>query len=245
MTQSQERPQRQRRKDRILGTAMRMFAEQDFEDVSIDDLCREADVAKGLIFYHFQDKRGLYAAALQHVWREYVYYQQPGPGEDTPVARVYSHLRRHFEFVERNPKLFAMLMRDDHASAEGREILRAQRNRAGAIVASDLGCPINPPPRLRQAIYAWNGMVDSVTEDWLTHRDTHIDDLVDLCVQSLVAVVRAASDRYFDFDSEVTALAHVATAPKPESAARSEDSSNAKPSSDTAVSHSEEQTILS
>lgn len=55
----------------LLEAAQRLFATRSVEGVSIDDIAREADVAKGSLYNHFDSKEDL-AAALFRMVREHV-----------------------------------------------------------------------------------------------------------------------------------------------------------------------------
>jgi AcrR family transcriptional regulator len=218
MTQSQAEavPVRQKRRDRIVDVAVDLFSTLEYEDVSVDELCRQAGVAKGLAFYHFGDKRGIFAAAVHRVWEELIAYQQPLPEEDTPTARMHGYLHRHFAYVERHPRRFSILMVPTHGSADVRETVVTLRWQAAAEIAASLACPTDPAPRLRQAIYSWIGFVDCTALDWLAHRDTDVDHMTDLCTQALIAAVRAANGLVFDFEAELEALAQLTRAPQPQ-----------------------------
>jgi TetR/AcrR family transcriptional regulator len=48
----------------ILEAAARLFAEKGYANVSIRDVCREANVSPPMIYYYFKDKKGLFDAAV-------------------------------------------------------------------------------------------------------------------------------------------------------------------------------------
>lgn len=192
-----------------MEAALGLFTSQDYDDVSIDELCRRADVSKGLAFYHFKDKRGIYAATLDHIWRDLLEFQSPLPDEDTPRLRIRGYLHRHFEYIDRYPERFTILM-TARGTAEVRDVVATSREKAVNEVAASLGCPRSPGPRLRQVIRGWMGFIEGVTVDFLAHRDVSIEDITILCTQSLVASVLAAEGSYFDADAEVRALHRVA-----------------------------------
>jgi TetR/AcrR family transcriptional regulator, transcriptional repressor for nem operon len=50
----------------ILETAGRLFAERGYANVSIRDVCREANTTPPMIYYYFKDKRRLFEAAVKH-----------------------------------------------------------------------------------------------------------------------------------------------------------------------------------
>jgi AcrR family transcriptional regulator len=50
----------------ILEAAGKLFAEKGYSNVSIRDVCREANTTPPMIYYYFKDKRRLFEAAVKH-----------------------------------------------------------------------------------------------------------------------------------------------------------------------------------
>jgi AcrR family transcriptional regulator len=50
----------------ILEAASRLFVEKGYANVSIRDVCREANTTPPMIYYYFKDKRRLFEAAVMH-----------------------------------------------------------------------------------------------------------------------------------------------------------------------------------
>ena len=48
----------------ILAVAARLFAEKGYANVSIRDVCREANTTPPMVYYYFKDKKGLFDAAV-------------------------------------------------------------------------------------------------------------------------------------------------------------------------------------
>ncbi|MBQ7804037.1 MULTISPECIES: TetR/AcrR family transcriptional regulator [Rhodococcus] len=199
------------RRQQILDTALALFSAKAYEDVSVDDVSEAAGVAHGLISYYFGNKRGLFAAAVSQAWKELVDFERPTDEEITPAERVHGFVRRHFQYVCEHPTRFATLMRTGHADRDVYEIIIGARGQAMADLQLTLGCPVNPPAHLRAALRAWMGYLDSMTLDWALHRDLDLNFVTDLCVQALVASVRASSGETFDATEELDALGRVAT----------------------------------
>src|SRR5258705_11133482 len=53
----------------ILKSALEEFAHEGVTGARTDEIARRAGVNKALLYYYFKDKEGLYAAALEHVFR--------------------------------------------------------------------------------------------------------------------------------------------------------------------------------
>jgi AcrR family transcriptional regulator len=67
------------RQERIVTIAMRHFAERGYEGVRIEEIAREAGVAKGAVFGYFKSKAGLFLAAYQASARSFSSYLQAPP----------------------------------------------------------------------------------------------------------------------------------------------------------------------
>jgi TetR/AcrR family transcriptional regulator len=67
------------RQQRIVGVAMRHFAERGYEGAAIEEIAREAGVAKGAVFGYFGSKAGLFLAAYQAAARSFSRYLDAPP----------------------------------------------------------------------------------------------------------------------------------------------------------------------
>ena len=54
------------RREAILNSATKAFAQSGFEATSLDDVAREAGVTRMILYRHFESKRKLYEAILEH-----------------------------------------------------------------------------------------------------------------------------------------------------------------------------------
>jgi len=67
------------RQEQIVRVAMRHFAERGYEDVRIEEIAREAGVAKGAVFGYFESKAGLFLAAYQAAASSFSAYLEAPP----------------------------------------------------------------------------------------------------------------------------------------------------------------------
>jgi TetR/AcrR family transcriptional regulator len=80
MTSSRPAQARARdKRERILGAAMRHFAERGYEAARVEDLSRELGIAKGSVFQHFGSKEGLFLAAYGRAVEALPRYQDAPP----------------------------------------------------------------------------------------------------------------------------------------------------------------------
>ncbi|MFD6061327.1 TetR/AcrR family transcriptional regulator [Rhodococcus wratislaviensis] len=198
------------RRTALLEAALDLFTTRPYEDISVDEICARANVAHGLLSYHFGGKRQLFAAAVHLAWSELISYEKPLESEVTVVEKFRGYLARHFDYFRLHPERFQLMTRSGHADQQVSEVLRSARRDAVKEIEASLGCPEGAPPRLRMAISGWAGFVDTVTLEYIENSQLDIEEITDMCAQVLVASVRSASDIRIDSAIELEALSRVA-----------------------------------
>lgn len=95
-------------KDRLMQAALSLLWEENYGGVTVDDICKRADVKKGSFYYFFPGKAELAAAAIEQVWEA-----EWKPSLDAcfspsvePLDRLRNHLRA---VVERQTATFARI----------------------------------------------------------------------------------------------------------------------------------------
>jgi len=68
-------------RERILQTAIKIFAEKSFEGSRIDEIAKEAKVPKSLIYYHFKSKDEILEVLTTNFINEYLGIIAAKPGE--------------------------------------------------------------------------------------------------------------------------------------------------------------------
>lgn len=84
--------------ERLMAAALDLMWEESYGAVSIDDICKRADVKKGSFYYFFDSKAALAVAALEKMWRD-----EWKPSLDArfsptvdPLVRIKDHLESVF-----------------------------------------------------------------------------------------------------------------------------------------------------
>ncbi|WP_323779005.1 TetR/AcrR family transcriptional regulator [Leisingera sp.] len=99
----------------LLATARRVFAEQGYAQVSMDDLTRQAGLTRGALYHHFGDKKGLLAAVVLQIDQEMeARLQDISESATSPWegfrARCHAHLQMALE-----PEYQRIVLRDAKA----------------------------------------------------------------------------------------------------------------------------------
>ncbi len=114
----------------ILDLAVRVFAENDYKNVSISDFVRQAGIAKGSFYQYFEDKKDLYLYLLELARREKQAYIAANPPPDVDMD-LFAYLRWMYSvgvrFEFQNPQLarigFRAIYGDAPLSSEARQVL--------------------------------------------------------------------------------------------------------------------------
>lgn len=104
MSRSQEAAAVRQRPDRaneLMEAALRQFARQDFNSVTIKDIANSIPVNSALIYYYFDNKEALFRASLDHAASlALVRYEELCEGLEDPVDLIEAWFDNHFESVE-------------------------------------------------------------------------------------------------------------------------------------------------
>jgi AcrR family transcriptional regulator len=186
-----------RRRDRLVVAALKLFSERPFDDVSVDDIANEADVAYGLLSYHFGGKRGVYLAALQMVQTDLQVLTRPIQSDGGIAAQIKGMARRHFEYFRAHPQVLLGLLASAPSDTDTRAIAESAQAAGAQALFDLLGMSDDPPPMLQMALRGCMGFMQEITIRWLGGQDelSNIERLVDLCFDVTVAAVANAVDQ--------------------------------------------------
>jgi AcrR family transcriptional regulator len=181
-------PDRSARREALLDAADRIV-QRDGPAVSMASIAAEAGITKPILYRHFGDKGGLYAAlAERHTDRLLAALQDALAGEGTPRRRVERTVRTYLATIEVEPQVYRFLVHSAEAeavSAHGqvRSFLRRLSELLAVGIAAELGLPAGA---FRAEIWARGivGMVQAAGDWWLLEggpdREQLVVELTDL-----------------------------------------------------------------
>ena len=197
-TRGQRRPRvrldNDARRAQLLLLARKAFSDRSYDDVSIDDLAREAKISKGLLYHYFPTKRDLYVAGLREIAAELVERVSAVPTNLPPAERVRAGLDAYLDHISQHARAFVSLMRGGIGSdPEVAAVVEGVRRRLSDRFLE--GSPFKPmlegKPRFEVAVRGWIGFVEHATIDWCTEHRLTRDELRDLLSQILIAIMTA------------------------------------------------------
>ncbi len=93
----------------ILRAALKKFAHAGYAGTSVQDIVDAASVTKPTLYYHFQNKAGLYQALIDFAHDERLRLMQEAAGRaETLRERLIEVLAALFEFLEKNRELMRL-----------------------------------------------------------------------------------------------------------------------------------------
>jgi AcrR family transcriptional regulator len=182
--------QRERR-DRIVGAAIDLLRDREYESVQMRDVAEQAGVALGTLYRYFTSKEHLYAAALVAWASDYGPRRQPDArdsnrDDETDEDRLRSLMRRAVRAFERSPQMLrAQMVIELSADPNARELFDTFAAQNAAVLTSALRHL--DPSTSKAVIMAANCVMATQLRSW-AHGRCSIRD-VDRAVQGTIDLI--------------------------------------------------------
>lgn len=184
------------RRAQLLELAKRAFSDRSYDEVSIDDLARVANISKGLLYHYFPTKRDLYVAGLREIADELVDAVLRVAADLPPIDRLRASVDAYLEHIARHSRAFVALMRGGIGSdPEVAAVVEAVRTRLfdKLLSGSALASLVTSDARLEIAMRGWIGFVEAASIDWCANPRLSQRELRDLMTAVLLEVIRLAA----------------------------------------------------
>ncbi len=188
------------RRAQLLGLAKSAFSDRAYDDVSIDDIAREAKISKGLLYHYFPTKRDLYVAGLREIAGDLVTAVTSVPSNLAPIDKARAGLDAYLDHITRHNRAYVSLMRGGIGSdPEVAEVVESVRRQMFDTFLQDQ--PFAPllagNPRFETAIRGWIGFVEGAVLDWCVLPKLDRVELRELLVAILGSILTVVSPPVF------------------------------------------------
>jgi AcrR family transcriptional regulator len=180
------------RRAQLVKLGLGFFAARTYDDVSIDELAREAGISKGLLYHYFPTKRDFYVATVRDAARQFLDLTATSESAP-PLDRLRDGLDAYLDYVVAHAPAYAALLRGGIGSdPEVAQII--DETRAALCQRLVEGIPeVTATPLIRTAVRGWLGFCEATSLEWIGGRSTPRDALRDLMLEVLLAVVPIAA----------------------------------------------------
>ncbi|MEV5175818.1 TetR/AcrR family transcriptional regulator [Streptomyces flaveolus] len=182
------------RRAELIAIGRKLFADTSYDALSMDDIARQAQVAKGLIYYYFRSKRGYYLAIIQDSVADLV-TSAAGGVELPAVDRVHRTIDGYLRYAEQHQAAYRTIVSggvgfdtEVHAIRDGVREAIVTTIAEGAYGRGDIS------PVARMGLLSWVCSVEGATLDWIDRPRLSRDTLRELLVKTLGGALRAIEE---------------------------------------------------
>ncbi|GAT73493.1 TetR/AcrR family transcriptional regulator [Microbacterium hydrocarbonoxydans] len=186
------------RRAQLVAIGVRFLAEHPLDELTIEELARQAGVSKALIFHYFESRQGVERAIVTTARDSLLLATEPRM-DLAPRERIRDTLLRIAGFVRDHSGTFSSLVRGVASGDPAvREIVDESRELNALRLREafeELGVP--DEPALRVALRAWVSFAEETMLELIIDRGTDEDAVVDFLEATLDGVVAAARTARF------------------------------------------------
>jgi AcrR family transcriptional regulator len=178
------------RRDQLVRTALRLYADHPPELVTPEQVARAAGVSRALFYRYFTGVQELRVAALEVVVDEVVAATTP-PDEGTLLDQLRFALSAFLGSAQAYAAAYVALLRTGSVLATDatNELVDGVRAHMVGLVAERLGLRGSPAPMLELTMRAWFSVVEVSSVEWLRGGALSREGLEDWLVDQLVAML--------------------------------------------------------
>ncbi len=179
------------RRAMLLELGLRLFGARGLDEVSVEDIAREAGVSAGLLYHYFGSKRDFHHEVTAHALARLTAATEPRR-DLPPGERLVAGLTAYLEHLRADPTGWSWLLRgggsgDERAWAIGEAYRRSIEAWVFEVLPAGARTPVT-----RLAVRGWIGSNTEMALAWLDAGEPGRADVVRIMVTVLVAALGAA-----------------------------------------------------
>ncbi|MFQ6392000.1 TetR/AcrR family transcriptional regulator [Nocardia sp. KC 131] len=183
------------RRTQLITLGAKMLGDRAIEDISITEIAEQAGISRGLLFHYFPTKQDFQLAIVHHANAELL--ERVAPDRSLGVFDMLrDSIDRYIAYVSENRTSYLALLRGP-ASTSPLLVTLVEETREAivGIILTEAPVPVDDTdrPRLLLAIRGWIAFVEETTLSWLRDEPITREELVDLLVESLLALALSLS----------------------------------------------------
>ncbi|MFJ5262702.1 TetR/AcrR family transcriptional regulator [Streptomyces sp. NPDC088387] len=182
------------RRAELIAIGRRLFADTSYDALSMDDIARHAQVAKGLIYYYFQSKRGYYLAIVQDSVVDLITFASGGL-DLNPVDRVHRTIDGYLRYAEHNHAAYRTVVSGGVGfDTEVQAIRSGVREAIVDTIADGAYGRRDISPVARMGLFSWVCGVEGAVLEWIDRPGLDRESMCLLLVKTLGGTMRAVEE---------------------------------------------------
>lgn len=180
----------QERRTQLIELGLEMLGERSIDDISVGEIAEQAGISRGLLFHYFPSKQDFQLEVARHANADLLERITPDPELGLP-GMLRDSISRYVDYISENrTSYYALLRSPTGLSPELAALVDASRNSIVRIILD--AAPLPPEerdhPRLLLLIRGWIAFTEETALSWLRTEMISRAELVDLLVESLLAL---------------------------------------------------------
>ncbi|MFD6453557.1 MULTISPECIES: TetR/AcrR family transcriptional regulator [unclassified Nocardia] len=178
------------RRLQLITLGAEMLVDRSLEDVSVDDIAKQAGISRGLLFHYFASKQEFHEAIARHVSTEFFVAIMPNR-ELSLFDMLRDSIERFVDYATEHSASYRSVLRGPASvTPDMADYVNETRGAIADLIVSELPLPPEDPDlaRLTLAIRGWIAFVEETILTWMIDKPISRESLVDLLVESLPAL---------------------------------------------------------
>lgn len=179
------------RRAQLLTLGIQALSNGPIDGVSVDHIAAAAGVSKSLVFHYFRSTDEFHLGIVSEVSRELLSATVPGAGPASPTTALVEAVTLYVDHVHVNREVFiSLLLGQGTGNADVRSVFDRTRSAMAertAAMVQNFGHSVDD--RTQLALHGWIRFAEECTMSWLHEPTITREDLVDLNVAALIALI--------------------------------------------------------
>ncbi len=161
------------RDEQILDIAEELFLTKGYDETSIEDICRIAEVSRPTVYGLYDNKAAIYLACVRRARAILAHdLAEAALSTSDPFERLMRGAEAHFKILEADPRRWELLFGKTGAIGPLADELAAERNRTVELIAVLLRdfAPDAEPDRINSYANLISGAAEQLGRWWLRNR---------------------------------------------------------------------------